>query len=254
LNDKPVEEMMAVSNRPLNLPHWIDWIEHLDRESLALALSQQVAAALLHGIRDHARSTLVVSGGSTPLLFFQALSAQALPWDKVNVTLADERLVPPDHEDSNERLVRENLLIDRAAMARFIPLYPQASDETLETVAHAAALTAEVINQLHQPFDVLVLGMGTDGHTASLFPGSPLLGHALNPECEDACVPMHPVNAPWDRLTLTLPVLAGCRKIFLQLHGADKLKTLALALSSEDEMEMPIRAFLKQPLAIYWSQ
>lgn len=253
---------MASTNRPLGLPEWINWIEFADRDSLARALAEQVSEQLSQAIATHGEATLVVSGGSTPLPFFKALSKKdrpstrnkssrqaTLPWEKVNVTLADERFVAADHQDSNERLVRENLLVAEAAVAKFIPLYHQGL-----TLAQSAVESSKVIRALPHPLDVLVLGMGNDGHTASLFPASPSLAEALSTECKAACLPMHPLNAPHERLTLTLPVLSTCRLILLHIVGEDKLTTLEKALSSDDNLIMPIRAFLKKPLSIYWSK
>lgn len=237
------------AHRPANLPEWIDWQEFAGPETLATELSTVVADLLVKGIVDHQSATLVVSGGSTPLPFFKALSLKDVPWANINITLADERFVPVTHPDSNERLVRQKLLINRAAAARFVSLYQEG-----KSAAQVAVIAAEEINKLHQPLDVLVLGMGNDGHTASLFPGSPLLAHALQPECEDACLQMQPQQASHDRITMTYPVLAACRKIILHIFGEEKLETLEQALSSTDELAMPIRAFLKQPMSIYWSK
>jgi 6-phosphogluconolactonase len=240
---------MISTYRPRNLPTWIDWHEFESPEPLADALSNVVADALTAGIAEHHQATLIISGGSTPRPFFKALSCKEIPWAKVNITLADERFVPATHADSNERLVRQQLLINRAAKARFVPLYQEGA-----SAAQVAVKAAEEISRLHQPFEVLVLGMGNDGHTASLFPGSPLLAQALQSQCEAACLPMQPQEAPHQRITLTFPVLAGCRKIILHIAGEEKLKTLAQALLSEDVLSMPIRAFLKHPLSIYWSK
>ncbi len=239
----------ANAHRPANLPAWIDWHEFAGPEPLATELSTVVTDALQSGVIDHEQATLIVSGGGTPLPFFKALSQKTLLWEKVTITLADERFVPTTDPDSNERLVRQHLLINNAIAARFVPLYRQG-----ESVAQVAAIAAEEINRMHRPLDVLILGMGNDGHTASLFPGSPLLAHALQSECEDACLHMQPQQAPHSRITLTYPVLAACRKIILHISGAEKLATLIQALSSTDELVMPIRAFLKRPMSIYWSK
>ncbi len=145
------------------------------RPALAQALARDVAAALTAAIETRGAASLAVSGGSTPKLFFEALSAKALFWDKVTVTLVDERFVPPESDRSNHRLVAENLLQNKAKAAYFVPLFqPAASPED------AATLATVKTEAICDPFDVVILGMGTDGHTASFFPGGDNLYEALD--------------------------------------------------------------------------
>ncbi|ACO77786.1 6-phosphogluconolactonase [Azotobacter vinelandii CA] len=221
--------------------------ELADAETLATAMAQRVARALQAAIEARGRATLVVSGGRSPAAFFECLAEQPLEWERLTVVPADERWVPPGHPDSNAGLVRRHLLRGRAVQARFVGLYqPADSHEAAARLADAA------LAGLSLPIDVLVLGMGEDGHTASLFPGSPNLDAALDPACPRRCLPMLAPGEPRRRLTLTLPLLASARSTLLQLQGDAKLATLRATLAGEDARQMPIRAFLHSPLEIYW--
>ncbi len=182
-------------------------------------------------LRDHAY--LVVSGGKTPIELFKILAQMTLTWDKVTVLLADERCVSVDHEDSNERLVKDFLLQYKARKAKFIGLYHEAGDlKTIDT--EIASLPT---------FDAVVLGMGEDGHTASLFPYSEELKQALN-ESTKAIVRINPKFAPYQRITLTKKRLFNSHIIFLPLIGQKKQEVLNKALLGDDPMAMPISAFL----------
>ncbi|MEX6502230.1 6-phosphogluconolactonase [Pseudomonas zhanjiangensis] len=213
---------------------------------LAETLASAVAEALRSAIDSQGRATLVVSGGRSPIAFFECLARQPLAWSQVLVSLADERWVPVNHATSNEGLVRRHLLQGPAAEARFIGLYQVAS-----SVEQAAAKADQALAEL-PPIDVLVLGMGDDGHTASLFPDSPNLAEALSADCPQRCLPLLAPSEPRQRLSLTLPLLAAARLPLLVIQGQAKLATLATALADDDVPSMPIRAFLHSPLEIYW--
>ena len=143
--------------------------------ALAEALADRVASALAAAIAAKGEATLAVSGGSTPKAFFEALSTRVLDWAKVKVTLVDERFVPEDNPRSNHLLVKTHLLKNEATAAEFVPLYrPEA------TIEDAAKTASGIVPGMRQPFDVAILGMGTDGHTASFFPGGDHLDAALD--------------------------------------------------------------------------
>ena len=235
---------MAISE--LKLPQGVRACTHDGAEQLAQALAVRVADALRQAIASRGQATLVVSGGRSPVPFFEALAQQELPWAQVLVSLADERWVPVNHAGSNEALVRRHLLRGLAAEARFLSLYQVAGN--LEQAAELAdAAVAELA-----PIDVLVLGMGDDGHTASLFPHSPNLHQALQPDCARRVLPMLAPSEPTQRLTLTLPVLASARLPLLAIQGQAKLNVLTTALMPGDIAQLPIRAFLNSPLEIHW--
>ncbi len=213
-------------------------------ESLALDLAGFVAQRLREGLATRGRALLVVSGGSTPMPFFKALSGMALDWPHVCVTLADERWLPPDHADSNERLVRQGLLQGLAAQARFLPLFngaasPEAAQRVLD----------EALAGLPWPADVVVLGMGGDGHTASLFPHAPELADALaegeGPRCLPVAVPAAP-NVPVPRLSLTRRALLDAHHLVIHVTGASKLALIEQAMLDGPVGSWPIRLALHQ--------
>lgn len=218
-----------------------------DAERQADALAQAVSGALRSALETYGKASLVVSGGRSPVAFFERLSREALDWAKIQVGLADERWVSVEHAASNEGLVRRHLLQGPAAAASFLGLYHPAP-----TLEDAALLADRALAELHQPIDVLVLGMGEDGHTASLFPDSPNLEAALDPRGARRCLPMQAPSVPRQRLSMSLALLASARLTLLALHGPGKLATLNQALAGESYEAMPIRAFLARPLEIYW--
>jgi 6-phosphogluconolactonase len=223
-----------------------------DAESLAERLADDIARRLAQGVAERGRASLVVPGGSTPGALFDALSGRDLPWAQVEVTLNDERWVAPDQDGSNERLVRERLLVRRAAAARFVGL------RTLhDTAALGVAEASERVAALARPFDVMLLGMGADGHTASLFPRSPALAASLDADpAEVQAVSAPGARGAAERITLALPALLDSRFIALLVTGQEKLATLARAQAGSDPLELPIRAVLQgasPPVHVYWS-
>ena len=231
----------------LILPDGVLGHTHADAAAMAEALAEQVAEALRSAVAERGRALLVVSGGRSPVPFFERLAREDLPWAKVQVSLADERWVPPSDADSNEALVRRHLLQGPAAQATMLGLYRAAED-----LDEAARLAEQALAAL-PAIDVLVLGMGDDGHTASLFPDSPNLTAALDAGCPRRVLPMQAPSEPRQRLTLTLPALAGARLALLAIQGAGKLATLNQALRPGPASELPIRAFLQAPLQVHWS-
>jgi 6-phosphogluconolactonase len=235
---------MAISE--LDLPLGVVARSLSDPAQLADALATAVAEALRTAIATQGTATLVVSGGRSPTAFFQRLAQQQLPWSQVVVSLADARWVGVEHADSNEALVRRHLLQGPAAAARLLGLYRPAV--SLEEAALAADQALAELPSI----DVLVLGMGDDGHTASLFPNSPNLAQALRPDGTRRCLPMLAPSEPRQRLSMTLALLASARLPLLAIQGPSKLATLSAALATGEVAQMPIRALLRSPLEIYW--
>jgi 6-phosphogluconolactonase len=220
-------------------------------DALAQALAAEVSQALARGVAARGDASLVVSGGRTPMKFFEALRVQPIEWRRVCIALADERWVDPTDPASNEKLVRDVLLKDRAAEARFAGLKNAAPSPDLGAVS-----AWETFARVPRPFDVLMLGMGDDGHTASLFPGSPNLGVALNPATAAGCVGMRAPSAPQPRLSLNLSAILDSRRIIILLEGDAKLRTYEAAAGTGPVEEMPVRAVLRQrrvPVEVFWS-
>lgn len=232
---------MTKTIAPLALPDFVRQHRFNADEAMACALAAAVAGALRHGLAQRGCASLAVSGGRSPILFLDALSAETLDWSQVVVTLVDERWVAPDSEDSNEALVRRHLLQGRAAMARFVPLKTQ-TDSPEIGVAAALALRAE----LPLPFDAVVLGMGEDGHTASLFPGATGLAEALDMAGGAELTCIYPPAASYARITLTLAGLLATRRLFVQAGGANKQAVLERAAIQGDPLLLPIAAVLQQ--------
>lgn len=219
--------------------------------ALARALADKIAGHLRTAIAANGRATLAVSGGRTPIALFVALAARELQWDKVTVTLCDERWVAEEDARSNTALVRQHLLQDKAAAAEFVALTTQATtpEEGLAEVRTRARL-------LPLPLDVVVLGMGGDGHTASWFPGGNQLAQALDAGGLERVVAMRAPAALEPRITFTAPVLTGAQHIYLHIEGNGKRGVLCGAMESGPETEMPVRALLRRAqrrLKVYWS-
>lgn len=217
------------------------------REALDAALAQHIAERLSADIEATGRASLAVSGGSTPKGMFAALSKADIPWESVWVTLVDDRWVEPTSPDSNERLVRENLLQNRASAATFVGLKtPEANaNDGLADVTQRFA-------DLPLPLTCVVLGMGGDGHTASWFPQATNLAELLDPAGNAMLGTCDPITAPYQRITLTLPVVLAASDLILHITGEEKRAVLAEAAARQ----YPIAAVTEQddnPASIWWA-
>ncbi|THD77381.1 MAG: 6-phosphogluconolactonase [Phenylobacterium sp.] len=213
---------------------------YANSRALAAAAARGVAAELAEGLKTRPRAALVATGGRSPGPVYDLLKAAPIDWARVVVTLSDERCVPQDAEASNARLVRERLLVEAAAKAHLIPLWPRPDPAALAAIA---------------PFDAVMLGMGEDGHIASLIPGDPDLARNLDPAGEAwfADVPEGLGPPPVARVTLTLKALLNARAIFLLIAGGAKREVVDRALAGED---LPVRAVLGQndvPVRVLWT-
>jgi 6-phosphogluconolactonase len=219
--------------------------------ALTSALAGEIIQALEDGLRANSRASLVVSGGRSPTALFQRLSAVALDWSRVWIALSDERWIDADSSDSNEHLVRTTLLRGAAASAHVVGMKSDVPDP------HAAAAACwSTIAALPRPFDYTLLGMGDDGHTASLFPHSPGLAAAIDPQAPPGCVAMIAPVAPQARMSLNLAALLDSRRIGVLIMGSSKWATYKRAASAGPVSEMPVRALLRQqrvPVTVYWS-
>ena len=213
-----------------------DWHAFPDRESLDQALAAYVVSRLQQGIAERGKAQLVVSGGSTPIHLFSILADADVEWGSIVVLLADERWVPVDHEDSNERLVRQTLLAGKAKSAQFLSLLPTPDDE----ITNISGLSI-LLGSLPR-FDVVLLGMGEDAHTASLFPCATALREGLT--TEQGALITRPRNAPHQRVSMSKHRLQATEHGVIHIVGERKKAVLELARKSEDEMRYPISAFL----------
>lgn len=226
----------------------IHWHIHSDDDTLADALADVVANDLTHAIDTRGQALTALSGGNTPRRFMEALSRRDLDWSRVTVTLVDERWVSPQHPRSNARLLDTHLLHGKAAAARFVPLYVNAP-----TPESALPSVSAHIKALPLPLDVVVLGMGTNGHTASFFPAGDHLAKALDPAGQAPVLPMRAPDAGEPRITLTLPVLVAAPRLYLQIEGAKKRHVLEESAAGAD---YPMRAVLEAApqLQVYWCE
>ncbi len=219
-------------------------------QQLANQLASDVRLALALTLCSHNMASIAVSGGSTPKAFFKALSNEKMDWARVNIRLVDERCVPADSDQLNAHLVEDHLIENHASTARFTPLYDHASLNAEDAARRAA-------DQLQtRGFDLIVLGMGADGHTASLFPNGDRLAEGLDANGKSRIISMRAAGAGVPRLTLTLAEILRATRVILHIEGQDKMAVLDQALSGDDATEMPIRAVLNAPglpLEIYWA-
>jgi 6-phosphogluconolactonase len=200
-------------------------------------LAAQITDILDKAVKERGRAYLVVSGGKTPVELFKILAQATIPWDKVTITLADERCVDIDDSARNERLVKDFLLQHEAKKARFVSLYNEQIN-----IIDSIQQTARDISSLPS-FDVVILGMGEDGHTASLFPCSKELALGLDDNA-GAVLLVTPQKAPYQRVSLSKRRLQDSYTIFLHLVGQQKWLVFNQALAEKNPMIMPVSAFL----------
>ncbi|SHL68271.1 6-phosphogluconolactonase [Roseovarius litoreus] len=218
--------------------------DYADQEMLAIDVANRLAGDLTATLEHEERALFVVPGGTTPGPIFDALCDVRLDWSRVDVMLSDERWVPEVHVRSNTRLIRERLLVGRAAEARFLPLYAKA--DTPEEVL--AELEANIVPRL--PISVLLLGMGDDMHTASLFPGADNLEAALAHDAP-VLVAMRAPGLPEPRVSLSARVLDGALSKHLVITGNAKRTALDRAQSST-ALQAPVRAVLED-MVVHWA-
>ncbi len=226
----------------------VQWHEFATPRLLGATLAEAVANRLDTAIEKRGRAVLAVSGGSTPAVFFRALARRQIDWSAVTVMLVDERFVPSSNERSNERMVTLNLLQANAAAAKFVGLYRRGD------VAEAVGVAGQAYSRLPFPPDIAVLGMGVDGHTASIFPDAGNLDCLLDPEGPKPFLAVRSDTAGETRLTLTLAGLKQFRRIFVHIEGLEKKELLADILASRKNA--PIRTVLErcaQPAEIFWA-
>ncbi len=220
------------------------FVEYPDRDMLAMSLADTLASELGAALRHEDRVTFSVPGGTTPGPIFDALTAVNLDWDRVDVVLNDERWVPESSPRSNTALLRARLLQGHAAAATLLPLHAD-----VETPEEALGDLSEALAP-HMPINVLVLGMGPDMHTASLFPGADKLSEALAPDAP-ILLPMRADGAGEPRITITAPYLKGAMSIHIVIMGEEKREVLEQARKLPPE-EAPVAAVLGDA-TVHWA-
>lgn len=225
------------------------------RAAMMDTLAHAIADRLKRAATDRSAASLMVSGGRTPGALFEQLRELDGGWDRVTVSLVDERWVAPESPESNEHLVRSTLLKGKAAAAQFVPL-----KSAHESPTEGQADRNEALKSVPRPFDVVLLGMGEDGHTASLFPRTEELPAGLSLETQETVMALTPLETPAGpvvpRMTMTLSAILDAKVIILLLTGEAKLTTYETALAGDDALAMPVRAVLRQtstPVEVYWA-
>ena len=202
----------------------------------AKTLAEELANILIKAIATNGKAYAALSGGRTPQHVFANLRQSDIDWSKVVLTLTDERWVEPIHPESNENLVRSHLLHGPAKAATFIPMYSNCGHLT-----EGEAICEQNLQTIEQPFDFVYLGMGEDGHFASLFPGD----HTVGVD-DKMCVAVPRTNTRLARLSLTLPRILNAKKIYLLFNGEKKKEVYAKARSAKSHHEFPIQLILCQ--------
>ncbi len=206
--------------------------------ALADAAALAIGAALAGGLEARGKASLVATGGRSPGAVYDRLAQTPIDWPQVAVTLSDERCVDPEAPEANARLVRERLLVGAASCAPFLPLWPAPDPADLAALA---------------PFDAVMLGMGEDGHIASMIPGDPGLEAAFTTVERLAHVPAGLGKPPVARITMTLSAFTSAHAIFLLIAGAAKREVSARALAGEDLPVARLLATSATPVRIFWS-
>jgi len=226
-----------------------------NREQMQRSLLANTEYQLEKAIQANGCATMMLSGGSTPKPLYQALAKSPIAWNQVTLGMVDERWVSPNDQASNERFIRINLLNDLPKSPNFLEMKVHKEDHF-----QAASLVDQKYRTMNLPLDITILGMGNDGHTASLFPYAEGLESALKDK-ESLCAAItanksEVTGEHVDRMTLTLNGIKKSRVIKLLLTGQEKLETYREALAGTDVMSMPIRAVLHQketPVIVYWA-
>lgn len=221
------------------------------RQELLAELLATVTGTLAGAVREQGKASMLLSGGTTPGVLYERMSQADLAWENIWFGLTDERWVAPDHADSNERLVNETLVQNKASTTNLVGL-----KSDFPTPAEGCAATEQQNAVLPKPYDIVLLGMGTDGHTASLFPTSKDTPAALDPENSCACHPIRRGDEDVQRITMTLSNLLQSKQIFLFMYGAEKAAVFAEALKEKTDV-LPVSHILHQdtvPVTLYWAE
>jgi len=227
-------------------------------ERLNQSLLSEISSDLEQTIQQHQQACLLVSGGSTPQQLYHSLSHHSMPWDKVSIAMVDERWVDADHPKSNQGFIQQTLYKNEAAKANFYPMIDGSSRVQQQNLQDAAVQINQSYSQLPKK-PICVLGMGTDGHTASFFPHAKGLDYALNSKNTYCCAieadRSDTTGDQTQRLTITLEYLLSSQIIYLLIKGQQKWEVYQQALNCKDRSLMPVSTITNQtktPVKIYW--
>ncbi len=228
-----------------------------DRESLYDSVTKQCIYHLNRGIEQNGTAGIVVPGGTTPAPIFEKLSQTLLPWENVLIAPSDERWIPTEHKQSNQHLIENHLLINHAANAQLVPLKNSAKSAIL-----GEKIAEEAIAQFKYPFDVVLVGMGNDGHFASLFPDCPQISQALDESQSKKCIAINANGSAvagefTERISMTLSTLLNSQLIIVLITGQQKLNVIRQASKENNSENCPVSALIKQqktPVEIFWAE
>lgn len=219
------------------------------RSDAAIAAGKRIVSALHRRLVTHESASIIVSGGSTPAPVYAYMAHKDLEWHRVHVLLSDERWVPSDSEDSNERMLRNAFEASRASYAQIASYFDPAI-----TLEERCTELDEEIRTLPLPFTSVLLGMGDDGHIASLFPDADDLKQGLDLKTSRSFTPVHTASSSHPRLSMTLAALLRSDEILLLISGASKRTRLEQAI--EPQSELPVAHLLRQqrvPVDVFWA-
>lgn len=226
----------------------IDFKVFESRDAAAYQLANDIVQVLERSIEHTSSANFMVSGGSSPLKVYEHLSKAGLDWSRVNIVLSDERCVKTSSDQSNAKMIGARLLQDKAAAATFYPLVNE----------HGKPLESDKVdvikNQFSVPFAVSLLGMGEDGHTASLFPDAVEIEEAIIGD--EFYYQLSPDHLKQKRVSLSASVLVNSSRIILLIFGDRKKQLFEAASSPGDALDLPVRVILQQqgaPVDVYWA-
>ena len=221
------------------------WKQFGDEPVHSLALSQALQASLQDLLARQARVVLALSGGQSPRAMMVLLSQADLDWSRVTVQWVDERLLTRHHPDSNSELIESVLLQNQAAQAQWHNCLPRPQGEArvLDDAEQQAVLQAALMT--YQTPDVVVLGMGMDGHTASLFADAPQFAAAMDRHQVQPLMIVEPPSAPYARISMTLAAILQAKTLYIAAYGAQKQALLQQALLTEEAL-LPITWVLQE--------
>ena len=237
-----------------------DWLYHDKSEQLCEALADSILEQLQAAIENKGQGVLALSGGSTPLPLFKELGKRDFDWSQTVITQVDERWVPIGHELSNATTLVDQFLAKLGRPPRFVPLFTISSaamcaaDSTVSVMTDYCNQTGST-HAMPSKFDVVVLGMGDDGHTASLFPDAENIGCLINPDTAEPLLTCHTPSSIVPRITWSVPFLTNTDLLVLHITGENKKRVFDSAAVGGSAEELPIRAMIFQdrtPLNVYY--